>query len=249
MRGVPAVPATPVGVARRQPTGQVRAHPRRLPDLPVRRRGGLHGPPRGIDTGIAELRPSLSTLKFRLFGVAGEAVWTGWGRLGMAFPGRPGRWAATRRRRQDPSGGELVAGASALLPRSEELDVDAPGLERTAVAGAAAGRSAAVFHRPVFRHVLRVGVRDAGADRAADGVRDADRCWSVGVVVASPGAQVILRRPLVTRTSQRGAGPASVGVSRPRASAQTDRRWSRGSVEYRYDATETRSSTTVFPFP
>src|SRR6266540_831228 len=154
-------------------------------------------------------------LKFRHFGAAGEAVRTGWGRLGMAFPGRPGRWA-TRRRRQDPSGRELVAGASALLPRSRELDVDAPGLERTAVAGAAAGRSAAVFHRAELCHVLCVGVRDAGADRAADGVRDADRCWSVGVVVASPGAQVLLRRPLVTRRPRCAAGPVGGAVAAAR---------------------------------
>ncbi len=60
---------------------------------------------------------------------------------------------------------------------------------------------------------------------------------------ARRGNWSIVTRPPQTRRM------ASVGVSRPGASAQTDRRWSRGSVEYRYDATETRSSTTVLPFP
>src|SRR6266487_3257254 len=55
---------------------------------------------------------------------------------------------------------------------------------------------------------LLAGLRDAGPDRPADGLRDAAGSWPVRVVVARPGAQVLLRRALVGRTARCAAGPA-----------------------------------------
>src|SRR6266566_4814080 len=97
-----------------------------------------------------------------------------------------------------PSDVELMAGASALLPRSRELDADAPGADRTAVAGGPVSPAAAMLpHRADVQHVLCAGVRDARPDGAADGVRDARRVGAVPGVVAPPGAPVLLAGQLV----------------------------------------------------
>src|SRR6185312_6887346 len=70
-------------------------------------------------------------------------------------------------------------GASAVLtePSMKRIPADARGCHAAGsrVADEAADRSCPVVHRPVVPRLLRPGVRFPGADREADGVRDAGR--------------------------------------------------------------------------
>src|SRR6266566_5113090 len=102
-----------------------------------------------------------------------------------------------------------MAGASALLPRSRELDADAPGANPTAVAGCPTGRAPAVLrHQDHLHHVLRAGSRDARPDRTTHRVRDARRIGAVRDVVAPSGAPVLLQDGLVGPAAGCAAGRA-----------------------------------------
>src|SRR6266496_4095241 len=121
-------------------------------------------------------------------------------------PGRSGA-GATRRGSWDPPGEDVKKGASALITTSRrESHADAPGPDLTAVADGAAGGLPAVFYRSVVSCLLRADGRVCGAAGTADRVRHADRCGIVAAVVSSPGAPVLLPRPVEQRRPRPRAG-------------------------------------------
>src|SRR5680860_605584 len=96
---------------------------------------------------------------------------------------------------------------------------DAPGVEPSAarLADGDADAVPALLHRANVSDLLRAGRRVLGPAGPSYGLRDADRGGVVAAVVSSPGASVLLPRPLVTAGRQRGADPVGrrpVGTGR-----------------------------------